>query len=192
MNARWIILAVALLAACSQAPQTYKPAPLDFSSQPPINLNVAEVRLTENYHTATTRPNVEQDFPTPPAAAVKQWLKQRVHAVGTQGVFEVVIDDASVKEVKLHTTGGLKGLFTNDQDARYDANLKVSFRLYDGVDAMSVASGDVIITRSKTIAQDATVNDRTKLYENMTKEMMASFDTEATNRLHQYFANYLK
>lgn len=192
MKKYWLLALTLLTVACQQAPGPYTPAPLEFGNQQPIRLNVAEVRVVENYRSSLQAPYVEQEFPIMPAAGVKQWLKQRVQAVGTQGALEVVIDDASVKEVKLPKTEGWKNLFTNDQDARFDASLKVTFRLYDGTSAISNASGDVIVTRSRTIDEKATVNQRTKMFEEMGREMMTLFDKESTLRLQQYFNAYIK
>ena len=187
-----VILGVLLLAGCEQAPPAFVPDPIDFSGKPTIRVDVAEVRFVESYKAPLREPNVEHLFPTPPAVAVKQWLKQRVFAVGTSGVLEITVNDASVKEVKLPKTQGIQGLFTDDQDTRYDANLSVSLRLFNGTDSMSVASGDVIISRSRSINEKATVNDRERLFDAMTKEMMMTFDQQATERLRQYFASYLK
>ena len=191
---RNILLACAalLLASCQEAPAAYKPAALDFAGKPPIRLNVAQIRIVENYKSPMRAPNIEHELPVPPSQALKQWVNQRVQAVGTQGVFEFVIEDASVKETKLKKTQGMKGFFTDDQDAKYDANISVTMRLYDGVEAISRASGDVRVMRSKTINEKASINDRTRLFEGMTRDMMTAFDTEAQSRLRQYFAGFMR
>lgn len=186
-----MLIAIGVLSACETAPAAYTPTPLDFSGAP-VRLNVAQIRVVENYHAPMARPNVEQEFPTPPAAAVKKWVAQRLTAVGSSGALEVAIDDASVREVPLPKTGGIKGVFTDDQDARYDGNLRVTLRLYDGMQAGSVASGDVSVMRSRSINEKATVNERTRFYETLTKEMMMSFDNETNARLRQYFSTYIR
>ena len=186
------LLALIGLTACESAPAGYTPQPLSFSAVAPMKIDVSEVRIVENYQPSTGAPNVDQDFPNPPASAVKQWVKQRLSAVGSRGVLEVSIDDASVHEIKLPKTQGIKGLFTNDQDTRYEAKISVTMRLFNGEDAMSVASGDVVIMRSRTIDEDATVDQRQKLFDSMTHEMMTSFDQQAVTRLKQYFAAYVK
>ncbi len=186
-----MLIILGLLSACESAPAAYTPAALDFSGTP-VRLNVAQIRVVENYRAPMTRPNVEQEFPTPPAAAVKKWVSQRLTAVGSSGVLEIAIDDASIREVPLPKTGGIKGVFTDDQDARYDGNLRVSLRLYDGVQVGSVASGDVSVMRSRSINEKATVNERERLYENLTKEMMTGFESETNARLRQYFSAYIR
>jgi hypothetical protein len=185
------LVALILLAACETAPAGYVPDPIAYTT-PPVRLNVAEIKIVENYRAPLRAPNVEQDFPVPPAVAVKQWVGSQLEAAGTTGVLEVAINDASVKEVSLPKTKGLKGLFTDDQDTRYDASLRVTFRLYDGVDAMSAAAGDINITRSHTINEKATIDDRLKMAHGMTKDMMATFNQQANERFHQYFSAYLK
>lgn len=181
-----------LLAACQEAPKAYTPTDFNFSKSTPLSVNVAEIKVIESYQAPIQRPNVEHEFPTPPAVALKQWANQRLRATGSQGVLEVSIDDASVREVLLPKTKGFKGLITNDQDARYDANIRVSMRLYNGTDPISVASGDVIVTRSKSIDEKATVEDHERLYDGMTRDMLNAFDMQATQRLRQYFSAYLR
>lgn len=185
---------IAMLTACQQAPVGYKPEPFAFELAPNniIGVNVAEIRVIETYQAPMRRPNVEQDFPVPPASAVKKWVAKRLRATGQKGVLEITISDASVKEAPLPKTPGLKGLFTDDQDARYDAKLAVNFSLRTGTQNLADATSDVAVTRSQSINEKATVDDRARLYHTMTREMMASFDHESEARLHQYFAAFLR
>ena len=185
-------LLLTLVAACENAPSAYIPAAIGYGDTPPIKVNVAEIKVVDSYRAPIHRPNVEHEFPTPPAGAVKQWANSRLVAVGTQGVLEVNIADASVIEVPLPKTKGMKGFVTNDQDARYDANLRVTMRLYNGIDTMSVASGDVQVSRSKSIDEKATVDDHMRMYDGMTRDMMKTFDQNAAQRLRQYFSAYLR
>jgi len=184
------MIACTLLFAC-EAPKTYTTQALDFTKATPIQVNVAEIRLVESYQSSNVAPFKEQEFPIPPAAGVKQWLKQRLKAVGTHGVLEMTIDDASVREVGLQTQAGFIGFITNDQEARYDATLHVTARLYDGTNAISAATGDVIVTRSKTIDEKATVEDRRRLFDDITHDLMQSFDQQMAIRLSKYFSPYL-
>jgi hypothetical protein len=182
------------LAACQNAPVAFSPRPFAFelNRMAPLSLNVAEIRVVENYQPPLRAPNVEQDFPVAPATAVRKWANSRLAAHGTTGVLEVVIDDASVKETRLKKTEGVKGMFTDDQDARYDAKLAITFRAYTGTQALAAASGNVNVTRSRTINERATVNEREAIYHQMASEMMLNFDSEATSRLRHYFTRFLQ
>ena len=184
--------ALLFVAACQPAPQSYTLSPVTFRSQPVIRINVAKINVVEDYISPVSAPNVEHQMSTPPAQGVKIWVSERLQAVGTSGTLDVVITNASVKENKLPVKQGVRGLFTDDQSERYDANLAVTLRLYDGENAMSRSQGDVNVSRSRTINEKASLADREKLWHDMSTEMVQSYDREAEVRLRQYFANYLR
>ena len=183
---------LALATACQPAPSSFVAEPISYAARGPIRLNVAEIRVTQNYPPTMRAPKVEQDFPLPPDTAIKKWVQERLAASGQSGMMEVSIDDATVKEVKLPKTPGIEGVFTDDQDARYDAVMHVTFRVYTGTQGISDASGDVIVTRSRSINEKATVDERRKIYHEMTREMMAQFNTQAEARLSQYFSRFMR
>ncbi len=187
-----MILALALaLAACEDAPSTYHPAPLTFNGGP-MMVNVAKITITDHYQSPMRRPNVEQEFPVSPDNAVKQWVNSRLKANGSSGTLDVEIHEASATEAKLPVTQGVKGLFTDDQDRRYDTKISVTYRLYEDGGNAARATGDVVVTRSKTLNERATMDDRTALYANLTNALMGDFDRESVSRLRQYFGSYLR
>lgn len=180
-----------LLAACAAGSENYTPQPITFNGRAPIRVNVAEIRIINAYQPPLMAPNVEQDFPTPPARAVEQWVHARLVAAGQQGVMEVSIDDASVREVPLPVRENFFDFFSDQQSARFDASVKVTFRLYNGIDALSVANAEAVVARQHTIGQKASIADRERVFDEMTKDMMTGFDAEAEMRLRQYFTPYL-
>ncbi len=190
----WIILAVLMLTACQQAPAGFTPAPFAFEDQrlAPQPIRVATIRMREDYTSPGRSPYVEQDFPVSPARAVTRWVDTRLKATGQRGILEITIDDASVKEVKLPQTKGLKGLITDDQEARYDAVIAVTMRLYDGSTAISQASGNVEVRRSRSINERASVAEREAIYHQMVSDMMRDFERETQVRLQQYFSAYIR
>ena len=101
------------------------------------------------------------------------------------------IDNASVKETKLPKTEGIKGWFTDDQDARYDALVSVTLRLYD-VNNAEVATASITANRSRSIHERATVDERNKFYYELVRDLMTAYNTEADTRVHQFFGNYLR
>lgn len=194
---RFVVAAVSLmlglsLAGCENAPPPQHFPPLRFADQPKIGLAVKEIRVIEVYQSPMRAPHVEQNFPIPPAQAVKSWVAERLVAKGGDAVLEITIEDASVVEQKLSRTPGFKGLFTNDQSERFDATLAVTFRLYREGTALSVAEGSVNVLRSRTVAENASVAEREQIFYDMTKQMMQAFNTEAETRLRQYFSPYLR
>lgn len=193
------IIAVAVmlgLSACAQAPEAYVAGPLTFEkASNPVTVNVHEIRVVNHYQAPLKRPNVEQEFTVTPAAAVSKWVSQRLRAnpgISANSVLEVTINEASVVEEKLQKTQGFKGLVTDDQDARYTAKLSVTFKHYSAAGVASNATGDVIISRARTINERATVYEREAIYHQMTDALMNDFDREANARLRQYFSPYIR
>lgn len=187
-----VICSLFLLAACEAAPEGYALRPISFSDKSPISLNVARIDVIENYKSPLAAPNVEHQFATSPAQAVRIWANERLRAVGTSGSLEITIDDASVKEVKLPIKDGVRGFFTDDASERYDGVLSVTFRAYDGVNGLSRAEGSASITRSQSINEKATIADREHLWHEMVRDMANAYDREAELRLRQYFTPFIR
>lgn len=180
------------LAGCQDAPPPPHFPPLRFTDQPKIGLAVKEIRVIEDYQPSLRAPSVAQQFPIPPAEAVKGWVTDRLQATGGDGILEITITEASVTAQPLPRTEGVKGLFTNDQSERLDAKIDVTFRLYRTQSAVSVAEGNVKVTRARTVAEHASVAEREQIFYTMTTQLMQAFNTEADARLRQYFNPYLR
>jgi hypothetical protein len=186
------VIAAFLFSACAQPEPTQNLAQISFTSLPPIRLGVAEIRVIEAYEAPLKSPHVEHNFPVSPAEAVKIWASQRLQAAGTTGVMEITIEDASVIEQHLNKTEGVRGFFTDDQSERYDAKLNVTMRLYTGDTAVANAEGDVKIIRSRSVSEKATINERERLFHDMTLGMITQFNQEAETRLRQYFQAFIR
>lgn len=185
------LLGLVALTACQPAPQQTVLPPIEFSG-PQINVAVASIEVIDAYKSSFQKPYVEHEFVTTPAKAIHNWANQRLKAAGGAGKLEIIIEDASVKEEQLPLKDGMRGFFSNEQSARFDANVKVTFKLYDGVSTMSRADGDVNVSRSQTIGEKTTVADREKLWHDMTRDIAQAFDKEGQARMRQYFAPYLR
>jgi hypothetical protein len=190
---RFLALALTAIAlvACQEPPATTGPASLTLANKPPLRLNVAAINIVENYRAPMKLPHVDHTLPTPPIVALKQWAGQRFVAAGAQGALEITVDDASVVETLLAKKDGLTGFFTDDQEARYDAHIKITLRLYDGVNTISVAEANAEVARWRTINEKATVTQREALFNGMLQEMMLQLDGESEARIRQYFGRFI-
>lgn len=190
-----LILSIALLAlsACQEAPTAYTPTPFAFeNSVAPTPVKLGKIDVVNHFQSPMKRPHIEQDMRVSPEKAIEAWLDHRLRAAGGAGRFEVTINDASVVETPLKKTEGVKGFFTDDQDARYDAHISVTFRAYDGSSNAAKAVADVEVKRFITIHEKATVFERQQRYHEMLQAMMVDFDREANARFAQYFGGYVE
>lgn len=180
-----------LLAACQPPPIIHNYDPPRFDHLPTIELTISEVELTDTYKMPLVRPYVEHLFPVSLSQAVNQWSQDRLKAVGAEGMLELVILEASVVEVPLEKSSGIKGALTNDQSERYDATLIVEARLYDGQRALSASNARVEVRQSRSIAENTTIEERERLFYQLARGMVQLFDAEMERQMQQHFANHI-
>ena len=190
-KAFFITLIFFAVAACSSPTPPINQQPINFSQYAPINVDVARIDLIEEYKSPFAAPNVEHLMPYSPADAMQIWVKDRLRAKGSAKLAQVSIIDASVVATDLPKTQGIKGLFTNDQDKRYDARLEVEIRIY-GDSALSEASTSVEVTRNITIPENASVNSRKATYNQLVADLMKMLNEKLEKNIHQYLNNYIK
>tara|TARA_R110002072_G_scaffold132608_1_gene272733 strand:+ start:1323 stop:1910 length:588 start_codon:yes stop_codon:yes gene_type:complete len=182
---------VFLLAGC--ATEVEKPGfpQISFAHLQPISLNVARIEVENRYVSPATRPNVEHEFPARPAAVASNWGRDRLRAVGASGVARVIVRRASVVEVPLARTTGVKGAFTRDQSERYDAVIDMMVELRD-------ADGNVRVTaestakRSRSVSENISLNDREKVWFEMTEAMMADLNTALENQIRIHMKEWIR
>ncbi|MCC6467536.1 MAG: hypothetical protein IT563_04385 [Alphaproteobacteria bacterium] len=163
---------------------------ITFISQPKLMLDVQRVEVAQDYVPPGTKPNVEHLFPVTPSDAVARWAGDRLAAAGRGRLLRVVVKEASVVEVPLEKTGGIKGWFTTDQSERYDATLEVVVEVRSDVGREAFASARV--KRSQTIEEGASPDKRREVWYAMTERLMADLDKELERSMRQYLAVYLR
>jgi hypothetical protein len=179
------------LAGC-ETPATKPSFPdIRFTDEPRLRLDVAAVEIENDFHPSFHAPNVEHLFPIPPEHAMENWARDRLEATGTLRRARVRIIDASVKETELPRTKGLTGAFTTDQAERYDASVEMGVDLLNDrgfVDRTISAKA----TRSQSVAEGITPNQRDKAWYAMTKELMAELDRELERQIRDNFSFYVQ
>jgi len=192
MSRRMILVATAagLLAACSTTVPPGGFPDLAYSHLPPINLAVARVDVVQEYRPPGKKPNVEHLFPVVPALAAERWARDRLKAVGGEGVARVTISRASAVEVPLNRTPGLPGVFTTDQSERYDAviEIKIDILAGDGREAASVAAR---AERRRTVPENITLLGREKVWFEMTEAMMNDLNASLERQIQENFGRWL-
>ncbi len=179
-----------LLGACSsEAPPPAAP-PLSYIKSAPFSMDVANVNIVESYKTSSQVPHVEGVFTPTPAAGIRQWVTDRVRAVGAKRVLSVTIKDASVVESEVPSSD--PGSYFHEGGRRYDGRVEVEMRIYSESSAMSDASINVVATRSDTLADHASLSTRKALFTRMNRELMEVMNGELEKNFYRYFSNYIR
>jgi hypothetical protein len=191
--AAMLLVALAGLAACNTPPSREPFPKLTYVHLPPYRLAVGRVDIVEAYHSPMKAPNIEQNFPVSPAATAEQWAHDRLQAVGGPGraVYTVLRADALETHLAGDQGTGLFGDFTIPQSERYDLNIAVRLQIVDA-NGRSIASVDASATRSRTVAADATLNDRERVWFDMTEQAMVDLNASLDKSIPQYMRAYLR
>lgn len=185
-----LVLGLSLSACEATVPNPVFPE-LTFQHLGPINLNVASLEISSSYKAPMAAPNVEHLFPTTPSNALKRWAEDRLVATGSGSRGHFTILEASVRETALKTQEGIKGAFTKDQSERYDGLLEARLQIFDDKDA-SLGFVTAKVSRSITVREDATVNDREQAWFELNEAMMKSINAELEKNITQYLEGWLK
>lgn len=186
-------LAFVAIVVAGCAAEVQKPGfpQISFAHLQPISLNVARVEVENLYVSPAARPNVEHEFPVSPAAVAMNWGRDRLRAAGASGVARVVVRRASVVEVPLKRSEGVKGLFTRDQSERYDAVIDMMAEIRD-------EAGNVRVTvestakRSRTVSENISLIEREKVWFEMTEAMMSDLNMALENQMRIHMKAWIR
>lgn len=176
------------LAACAPSVQMPEPLGLAYLAHKPIRLNVARVEVVKKYQSTSNPPHVENEFPVPPIAMIQQWVQDRLLPIGKSGYAVVTIDDASVVEVPLQGTKGLKGMVTVDQSEQYDAKMSVKIEIFDD-QGKAKGFANARAQGSRTVPENVTLGQRRKIWINMMEKMMNNLDDELERNVRTYLGS---
>lgn len=164
-----------LLAACETPPDRQVFPTLTFQDRPPIRLDVAQVEIVEAYKAPGTAPHVDHLFPQKPADVAAAWGRDVLRAVGERGMATYTVVDASATQTALPRTSGMTQMFKTELSDRYD--LRIEIKLEVG-NPLLASTGYVVATatRSQTVAENMTLNQREAVWFQMTESAMRELD----------------
>ncbi len=194
MKTVFAIMMIGVLVSACQTPGA-KPsfADITFSHLQPLNINVAKVEVENAYKASGDGKHVEDRFPVSPATAMERWIVDRIKPVGGagSGVLRLVITDAGVLETTLKKDKSVTGAFTKQQSHRYDLNAGGRVEIYDAAGTRTGFSA-AKASRSITTREDVTLNEREKIWFEVTEKVMIDFNREMENNIRQYLGAWVK
>lgn len=189
---RWLYILAGVLAlgSCTQETPVDFP-PLTFVRYQPIYLNVSSIEFVNEYKSPMKSPYVEHLMPYSPEEAMRIWVKDRIRAVGSNKILQVIIKDGSVVASELHKDSSWEDFFTVDLDRRYDAKLDVELRIYGTESALSEASVHVKSDSSMTLSENASAWRQNAMYRQMIGQMMEKVNAELEKNIFTYMGNHI-
>ena len=181
---------VGSLTACTTPSPTPVYPDLTFMNRQPIRLNVGTLQVVDEVVPPMKSPNVEHLAPVSPAAAMERWARDVLQAAGSSGRAVMAIRQGSIIEENLKTTGGIKGAFTTDQAERYTVSMAGKLDLFDGA-GIRLGEATAEAQRSKTIAENASLNDRERLWYNLVEATSRDFANSMEDAIRRELRAFL-
>ena len=195
MSARNLLIGLSIVAvlglalgACESPPEPSYPE-ITFTHKGPIRLSVSRIEVRNEYRPPFRDPNVEHLFPRPPGPVAERWARDRLVAAGAGGIATYVVTEASVTETPLEKSGGIAGLLTTDQEARYDGVIAVEIRVEDE-SGRRAASATARVERTRSVPEGLSLNEREQIWFEMTERMMVDLDAELERNIDRYLGSF--
>lgn len=185
------VLTSLVLGSCAKTPPAPRYPALTYGHHGAINLDVASIEFVPLYVAPQTQPHVEHLSPASPMAAMQSWTNDRLRAVGRNGYVRVVVSNASIIETPLQVTEGLRGWFTTEQAARYDAAIEVEIQIRDEGNVQR-AFTRAKAERSRSVPEGASINARETALFQLVEATTAEINTELERSIRQYMQLYLR
>ncbi|MBP5858202.1 hypothetical protein KAJ83_14375 [Marivibrio halodurans] len=182
--------ATALLSACASDVEVPRYADITFAYKQPIALDVADIEVVRVYKPRATPPNVETEFPVSPLETAARWANDRLRAVGDSGTATLRILEAGVVEKPLEKDTGVTGLFKTDQAAEYTARYVVELSA-EATDSQTGARTRAEVTRSQTVPEGLTYNERERVWYQLTEKLARDLDRQMEENIHQHLRPFL-
>lgn len=179
-------LSLGFLASCGPPPEVPTYPDLHFTGQPPLLLDAGPIDIMSLYQPAET----DRTFPVPPLQAVQDWARDRLRTSGHGGPARFTIRDASAVVKDLPMKGGVSGTFTDQVSQEYTVAVDVTLEILDTRNVI-VRTVHITASRSQSVLQSATPNDRDKARYELVKALMADFDRQIEQQIRDNFGLYL-
>jgi hypothetical protein len=174
------------LASCAPPPEAPSFPDIRFTNEPPFVLQASQVEVRTRYQPG----DAENAFPVSPLRAIQNWARDRLRASGQGGPARFTIADATARIADVPVQGGISGTFTDQVSQKYDVAIDAALELLDTTGVV-LRSARVTVTRSATVLQSASANERARVRYNLVRDMMTDFDNQAQARIGGGFGQYL-
>ena len=171
-----VLCSMAVLLNACETPVKIQTLPdIIFAHLAPISLNIARVEIVSEFRAPLRAPNVDHLFHVSPEKALRNWVRDRIVPSGVTGKARFIIKNASATESKLATDKGFIGQFKKELSERYTVYVEGELQIIDASGVVR-AQASAKAERSRTIREDASLNDREKLWHDITRAALIDFN----------------
>ncbi len=178
------------LSACASPPTRISFPEITFDHMTPLVMGVSDVTVDDRYVPPRTNPNAEHRIPVSPQRVLNRWAADRIIANGGDATATFVILDASVIEKALDTDGNIAAIFTNEQAMRYEARVEGMLEIKSN-DGLSQGETRARASRSITIPEDASINEREQALFTLIEQLTRDFDARMEHNVRKHLGAWI-
>lgn len=179
----------AFVSACDTPPSRQQFADVTFQHMPSFSLDVGSIQVVSAYQPGADDNGSE--YPQAPSEAVAQWARDRLTAVGGRGQADFTVVEARATRTPLPRSSGVSAALNKDQSDRYDLAIEIRLEAFNPILGKSGALTERV-TRSQTVAEDLTLNQREVVLYNLLDDAMNDLNARLERSIPQYLAPLLR
>lgn len=183
----------AALTSCADVPPMPQFPQLTYSALGRFSFEAQRIEIAQDYRPPLAPPNVEHLFVQPPVDVLRRWANDRL-AVSGRGDHYVrfVITDARVTETQLARESGVRATFTNEQAQRYDGRIEAAVEIRQVRGNFRDGFATATATRTRSVAENITLNDRERVWYEMVEQMMGDINAELDRQIRATMPRFLQ
>ena len=184
-----VVIMLGGLTACVSEPRQIFPD-VTFTHLPGIQMAVSDITIEQRYKSPMTAEYAEHRIPLNPQTVMARWPGDRIAQTGGEASATFIIMDASVKEYGLDTDGNFTAYFTDEQALRYEATAEAMFQV-SSHDGNTYGKVRARVTRSVTVPENASLNERDKILFNLITALTREFDVQMEQEIRTHLGAWL-
>lgn len=191
LRARHVFLAGLLaLTACDTPPSAGTAPDITFLHLEPLSMRVRAIEVVRAYRSPGQPPHVDYRLSQPPTDVAARWARDRLRPAGGSRQLRYIIKQASLVEVPLDISEGLRGALKVEQSERYEAKVRVEIEIVTEtgrVEANAFAEAEHTIT----VPEDISLSERERTWFRLTDETMRNLDRRLEQTIRRHLGPYV-
>ena len=183
----------AALASCTVVPPIPKFPPLTYSALGRFTFEAERLEVAVDYKPPLAPPNGEHLFAQPPVTVLNRWAGDRLAVTGRgEHYVRFVVIDAHMIETQLPRQSGVRATFTNEQAQRYDGRIEAAVEVRQIRGNFRDGFATAAATRTRSVAEDISLNDRERVWYEMVEQMMVDVNAELDRQIRANMQRFLQ
>lgn len=185
------MLALGLSACATSGGNVPKTRTMNYEQFGITRLNVNKIQVVNAFVPSYRAPNVEHQFYLPPYVALRDWARNRYHAVGTMGTAKIEILDASITQKDIPLRNQSWDMWTDGMETELRMRLQVRMEI-NSANYSNLPYAEAIVSRTIRFPNGTTLAQRDAEMQNTLVEAIGQLDQLMTKTVQTKLGNLIR